>query len=74
MSLKHELDRLPVNAKEWYYIKTNIRGNETQSIGYHSNSITNSTVDEENDTLRIVTTDGSTHIIAISSIVRVEYK
>ncbi len=74
MSLKYELDRLPINAKEWYYIKTDIRGNETQSIGYHSSSVVSLFIDEENDTLRISTKEGSTHIIPISRIVRVEYK
>lgn len=74
MSLKYELDRLPINAKEWYYIKTDIRGNEIQSIGYHSSSITSLSTDDDNDTLKIVTNEGSTHIIPISRIVRVEYK
>lgn len=74
MSLKYELDRLPINAKEWYYIKTDIRGNELQSLGYHSSSISTLNIDEENDTLRILTVEGSTHIIPISRIVRVEYK
>lgn len=74
MSLKYELDRLAVNAKEWYYIKTDIRGNEIQTLGYHSSSISTFNVDEDNDTLRIVTNEGSTHIIPISRIVRVEYK
>lgn len=74
MSLKYELDNLLTNTKEWYYIKTDIRGNEIQTIGYHSNSITSFSVDAANDTLRIVTVEGSTHIIPISRIVRVEYK
>lgn len=74
MSLKYELQQLPTNTKEWYYIKTDIRGNEIQTIGYHSNSITNFSVDEENDTIRLVTVEGSTHVIPISRIVRVEYK
>lgn len=74
MSLKYELDNLPINAKEWYYIKTDIRGNEIQTIGYHSNSIVTLNTDAENDTLKLVTVDGSTHVIPISRIVRVEYK
>ncbi len=74
MSLKYELDNLLTNAKEWYYIKTDIRGNEIQSIGYHSNSVTSLSVDSENDTIRLITVEGSTHIIPISRIVRVEYK
>lgn len=74
MSLKYELQQLPINTKEWYYIKTDIRGNEIQTIGYHSNSITNFTIDEGNDTIRLTTVEGSTHIIPISRIVRVEYK
>ncbi|MDD3435616.1 MAG: hypothetical protein PHC64_00535 [Candidatus Gastranaerophilales bacterium] len=74
MSLKYELDQLPINAKEWYYIKTDIRGNEIQSLGYHSSSIMSLSTDAENDTVRIVTVEGSTHIIPISRIVRVEYK
>lgn len=74
MSLKYELQNLPLNAKEWYYIKTNIRGNELQSIGYHSSSVSTLNVDEEHDTLILVTVDGTTHVISISSIVRVEYK
>lgn len=74
MSLKYELDQLLTNAKEWYYIKTDIRGNETQTLGYHSNSITSLSTDGENDTLRIINNEGSTHIIPISRIVRIEYK
>lgn len=74
MSLKYELDNLALNAKEWYYIKTDIRGNELQSLGYHSSSIVSLSTDDENDTLRLLTVDGSTHIIPISKIVRVEYK
>lgn len=74
MSLKYELDRLPINAKEWYYIKTDIRGSEIQSLGYHSSSVTALSIDEENDTVKIVTVDGTTHIIPIARIVRVEYK
>lgn len=74
MSLKYELDNLVTNTKEWYYIKTDIKGNETQTIGYHSNSITNLEIDADNDTIRIVNVEGSTHIIPISRIVRVEYK
>lgn len=74
MSLKHELDRLAINATEWYYIKTDIRGNEIQSIGYHSSSIVSLETDEKNDTVRIVFNDGTTHILPISKIVRIEYK
>lgn len=74
MSLKYELDNLALNAKEWYYIKTDIRGNEIQNLGYHSNSVTSLSTDAENDTVKIVTVDGSTHVISISRIVRVEYK
>jgi uncharacterized protein (UPF0248 family) len=74
MSLKYELQNLPLNAREWYYIKTDIRGNEIQSLGYHSNSVTTINVDEEHDTLILVTIEGSTHIIPIERIVRVEYK
>lgn len=74
MSLKCELDNLALNAKEWYYIKTDIRGNEIQSIGYHSSSIVSLETDAENDTLKILAVDGSTHVIPISKIVRVEYK
>lgn len=74
MSLKYELDNLALNAKEWYYIKTDIRGNELQNLGYHSSSIVSLSTDDENDTLRLLTVDGSTHIIPISKIVRVEYK
>lgn len=74
MSLKYELDNLALNAKEWYYIKTDIRGNEIQSIGYHSSSIVSLSTDDENDTLKLLAVDGSTHIIPISRIVRVEYK
>ena len=74
MSLKHELDRLAINAKEWYYIKTDIRGNEIQSIGYHSSSIVSLNTDAENDTLIIVFVDGTTHILPISKITRIEYK
>lgn len=74
MSLKYELEQLPINAKDWYYIKTDIRGNELQSLGYHSSSIVSLEIDEENDTLRLLTVEGSTHIIPISKIVRVEYK
>ena len=74
MSLKYELEQLPINTKEWYYIKTDIRGNEIQTIGYHSNSIVSLDIDSENDTLKIITVEGSTHVIPISRIVRVEYK
>lgn len=74
MSLKHELEQLPINTKEWYYIKTDIRGNEIQSIGYHSSSIVTLNVDEQNNTLKLVTVDGTTHVIPIERIVRVEYK
>ncbi len=74
MSLKYELENLLTNAKEWYYIKTDIRGNEIQSIGYHSNSLTSLNVDSENDTIRLTTVESSTHIIPIARIVRVEYK
>jgi len=74
MSLKYELDNLSLNATEWYYIKTDIRGNEIQSLGYHSSSITSFSTDAENDTLKLITNEGSTHIIPISRIVRVEYK
>lgn len=74
MSLKYELEQLPINAKDWYYIKTDIRGNELQSLGYHSSSIVSLEIDDENDTLRLLTVEGSTHIIPISKIVRVEYK
>lgn len=74
MSLKYELENLPINAKEWYYIKTDIRGNEIQTLGYHSSSIMSMSTDAENDTLKIVTVEGSTHVIPISRIVRVEYK
>lgn len=74
MSLKYELDNLPINAKEWYYIKTDIRGNEIQTLGYHSSSVMSLSTDTENDTVKIVTVEGSTHVIPISRIVRVEYK
>lgn len=74
MSLKYELDNLAINAKEWYYIKTDIRGNEIQSIGYHSSSVISLETDTENDTVRMVFVDGSTHILPISRIVRIEYK
>lgn len=74
MSLKYELDNLVLNAKEWYYIKTDIRGNELQNLGYHSSSIVSLSTDAENDTLKLLTVDGSTHIIPISKIIRVEYK
>ena len=74
MSLKYELDNLPLNAKEWYYIKTDIRGNEIQSLGYHSSSVISLSTDAENDTVKIVAVDGSTHILPIARIVRVEYK
>lgn len=74
MSLKYELDNLPMNAKEWYYIKTDIRGNEIQNLGYHSSSIISLSTDTENDTVKIVAVDGSTHVIPIARIVRVEYK
>lgn len=74
MSLRYELEQLPINTKEWYYIKTDIRGNEIQNIGYHSNSVTSLAIDRENDTLKLVTVEGSTHIIPISRVVRVEYK
>lgn len=74
MSLKYELENLALNAKEWYYIKTDIRGNEIQSIGYHSSSIVSLSTDDENDTLKLLTVDGTNHIIPISRIVRVEYK
>lgn len=74
MSLKYELDNLPINAKEWYYIKTDIRGNEIQNLGYHSSSILSLSTDAENDTIKIVTVEGSTHVIPIERIVRVEYK
>lgn len=74
MSLKYELEQLVINAKEWYYIKTDIRGNEIQSLGYHSSAVTKLEVDAENDNLRILTVEGSTHIIPLSRIVRVEYK
>jgi len=74
MSLKYELEQLAINAKEWYYIKTDIRGNEIQSIGYHSSSIVSLETDEKNDTVRIFFVDGSTHILPISRIARVEYK
>lgn len=74
MSLRYELENLPLNAKEWYYIKTDIRGNEIQTLGYHSSSITSFIVDAEHDTLKLVTKEGSTHIIPIARIVRVEYK
>lgn len=74
MSLKYELEQLLINAKDWYYIKTDIKGNETQTIGYHSNSVTSLTIDAEHDTVRIVNVEGSTHVIPISRVVRVEYK
>jgi len=74
MSLKYELDNLPKNATEWYYIKTDIRGNEIQSIGYHSSSIMSIATDAEHDTLKIITNEGSTHVIPIARITRVEYK
>lgn len=74
MSLKYELEQLPINTKEWYYIKTDIRGNEIQTLGYHSSSITTFSVDSGNNTLRLVTVEGSTHIIPIERVVRVEYK
>jgi len=74
MSLKYELDNLSTNATEWYYIKTDIRGNEIQSIGYHSSSIMALSTDAEHDTLKILTNDGSTHVIPIGRITRVEYK
>ena len=74
MSLKYELDNLALNAKEWYYIKTDIRGNEIQSLGYHSSSVISLSTDAENDTVKIVAVDGSTHILPIARIVRVEYK
>lgn len=74
MSLKYELEQLPINAKEWYYIKTDIRGNEIQTLGYHSSSLTSFSVDDANNTLKLITVEGSTHIIPIERIVRVEYK
>ena len=74
MSLKNELEQLAMNAKEWYYIKTDIRGNEIQSLGYHSSGVTSLEVDEANDNLRILTAEGSTHVIPLSRIARVEYK
>lgn len=74
MSLKYELEQLPINAKEWYYIKTDIRGNEIQTLGYHSSSLTSFSVDDANNTLKLITVEGSTHIIPIEKIVRVEYK
>lgn len=74
MSLKYELEQLPLNVKEWYYIKTDIRGNETQNLGYHSSSVASYTIDSEHDTIRIVTMEGSNHIIPLSRIVRLEYK
>lgn len=74
MSLKYELDNLAINAKEWYYIKTDIRGNEIQSIGYHSSSVVSLETDAEHDTVRMAFVDGSTHILPISRIVRIEYK
>jgi hypothetical protein len=74
MSLKYELDQLAINAKEWYYIKTDIRGNEIQSIGYHSSSILSLSTDVNSDTVKILTVDGTTHVLPISKIVRVEYK
>ena len=74
MSLKYELDNLALNAKEWYYIKTDIRGNEIQSIGYHSSSVISLSTDAANDTVKIAFIDGSTHILPISKIVRIEYK
>jgi len=74
MSLKYELDNLALNAKEWYYIKTDIRGSEIQSIGYHSSSVISLCTDDVNDTVKISFIDGSTHIIPISKIVRIEYK
>ena len=74
MSLNVELEQLAINAKEWYYIKTDIRGNETQTIGYHSSSVVSLTVDNENGNLKVLTNEGSTHIIPISRIARVEYK
>ena len=74
MSLKYELDNLAINTKEWYYIKTDIRGNEIQSIGYHSSSIVSLETDEQNDTVRIFFVDGSTHILPIARIARIEYK
>ena len=74
MSLKYELDNLSLNATEWYYIKTDIRGNEIQSIGYHSSSILSLQTDENNDTVKLSFVDGSTHVLPISKIVRIEYK
>ena len=75
MSLKHELDQLPLNAKEWYYIKTDIRGNELQNLGYHSSSIAAAPeIDEVNNTVKLQMVDGSTHVIPLERIVRVEYK
>lgn len=74
MSLKYELDNLAINAKEWYYIKTDIRGNEIQSIGYHSKSIISLQTDDVNNTVKIEFIDGSTHILPIERIVRIEYK
>lgn len=74
MSLKHELEQLPINAKEWYYIKTDIRGNEIQSIGYHSSSILSLSIDNEHDTVKLSFVDGTVHVLPISKIVRIEYK
>ncbi len=74
MSLKYELDQLAINAKEWYYIKTDIRGNEIQSIGYHSSSIVALETDEDHGTVKINFVDGTTHVLPISKIVRIEYK
>lgn len=74
MSLKYELDNVALNATEWYYIKTDIRGNELQNLGYHSSSIISVDTDAENDTVKLALVDGSTHIIPIARIVRVEYK
>lgn len=74
MSLKYELDQVAINAKEWYYIKTDIRGNELQSIGYHSSSIVTLETNAEHETVKIITVDGTTHILPLSKIVRVEYK
>lgn len=74
MCLKYELDNLAINATEWYYIKTDIRGNELQNLGYHSSSIVSVETDAENNTVKLAMMDGSTHVIPIEHIVRVEYK
>lgn len=68
MSLKFELKHLSTNAKEWY----NLRFEE--EIEYNSKLITNLTLDEDTDTIKIHLKDGQIHVLPLIKLVRIQYK